>query len=106
MSTPTDPRNWQGSGNRSVANMFIDLGHGVAMNDEQFQDAMAERRAMHDLNKNDVVIGCPLCMVLPKSDVELAEQAVAEAQAELERAKEALAAAKKMSPSEPEPENR
>ena len=22
-----DPRNWQGSGNRSVANMFIDLGH-------------------------------------------------------------------------------
>ena len=24
-----DPRNWQGSGNRSVANMFIDLGMGV-----------------------------------------------------------------------------
>jgi hypothetical protein len=24
-----DPRNWQGSGNRSVANMFLDLGQGV-----------------------------------------------------------------------------
>ena len=32
-----DPRNWQGSGNRSVANMFIDLGQGVALSDEQFQ---------------------------------------------------------------------
>ena len=31
-----DPRNWQGSGNRSVANMFIDLGQGVALTDEQF----------------------------------------------------------------------
>ena len=32
-----DPRNWQGSGNRSVTNMFIDLGMRVTMNDEQFQ---------------------------------------------------------------------
>ena len=31
-----DPRNWQGSGNRSVANMFIDLGNRV----------VAERRAV------------------------------------------------------------
>ena len=39
-----DPRNWQGSGNRSVANMFIDLGQGVALSDDQFQKEMAERR--------------------------------------------------------------
>ena len=39
-----DPRNWQGSGNRSVANMFIDLGQGVALSDEQFQAEMAKRR--------------------------------------------------------------
>src|SRR5690606_26473244 len=31
-----DPRNWQGSGNRSVANMFIDLGIQLTLSDEQF----------------------------------------------------------------------
>jgi hypothetical protein len=60
-----DPRNWQGSGNRSVANMFIDLGMRVALNDEQFQEEMAKRRERLHLTKNDVVIGCPLCMVVP-----------------------------------------
>jgi len=58
-----DPRNWQGSGNRSIANMFIDLGQGVSLTDEQFQQEMAERRARLHLTKNDVVIGCPLCLV-------------------------------------------
>src|SRR5216684_1197140 len=53
-----DPRNWQGSGNRSVANMFIDLGQGVALSDEQFQQEMAKRRR---LTKGDIIIGCPLC---------------------------------------------
>jgi hypothetical protein len=53
-----DPRNWQGSGNRSVANMFIDLGQGVALSDEQFQAEMAKRR---ETSKGDVIIGCPLC---------------------------------------------
>ena len=56
-----DPRNWQGSGNRSVANMFIDLGQRVALNDEQFQAEMAKRREKLHLTRNDVVIGCPLC---------------------------------------------
>ena len=56
-----DPRNWQGSGNRSVANMFIDLGIRVALTDEQFQDEMAKRREKLNLTRNDVVIGCPLC---------------------------------------------
>jgi len=60
-----DPRNWQGSGNRSVANMFIDLGMRVALNDEQFQEEMAKRREHLHLTKNDNVIGCPLCLVIP-----------------------------------------
>ena len=60
-----DPRNWQGSGNRSVANMFIDLGMRVALSDEQFQEEMAKRREKLHLTKNDNVIGCPLCLVPP-----------------------------------------
>ncbi len=60
-----DPRNWQGSGNRSVANMFIDLGMRLAMTDEQFQQEMADRRKKLELTVNDHVIGCPLCMVIP-----------------------------------------
>jgi hypothetical protein len=60
-----DPRNWQGSGNRSIANMFIDLGMGVSLSDEQFQQEMADRRAKLNLTKNDNVIGCPLCLVTP-----------------------------------------
>ena len=58
-----DPRNWQGSGNRSVSNMFIDLGHGVALDEEQFQAEMAKRREALEVTKNDHVLGCPLCMV-------------------------------------------
>jgi len=58
-----DPRNWQGSGNRSVANMFIDLGQRVSMSDEQFRDEMARRRSKLHLTKNDNLIGCPLCTV-------------------------------------------
>jgi len=60
-----DPRNWQGSGNRSVANMFIDLGMRVALNDDQFQEEMAKRRERLKITKNDSVIGCPLCNVIP-----------------------------------------
>ncbi len=60
-----DTRNWQGSGNRSVANMFIDLGMRVALTDEQFVEEMALRRERLALGPNDHVIGCPLCMVIP-----------------------------------------
>ncbi|MEX2507666.1 MAG: hypothetical protein WD406_12170, partial [Pseudohongiellaceae bacterium] len=56
-----DPRNWQGSGNRSVTNMFIDLGLRVSLSDDQFHEAMAERREELDMGPNDHVIGCPLC---------------------------------------------
>ena len=58
-----DPRNWQGSGNRSVSNMFIDLGARVSLTDEQFKDEMAKRREKLKLSGNTVVIGCPLCNV-------------------------------------------
>ena len=75
-----DPRNWQGAGNRSVGNMFIDLGHGVAMTDEQFQEEMDNRREMHNLTKNDHVIGCPLCMVTPLTELEEAQLALQDAE--------------------------
>ena len=61
-----DPRNWQGSGNRSVANMFIDLGNRVSLTDEQFQAEMAARREKLKLTRNSMVIGCPLCSILPE----------------------------------------
>jgi hypothetical protein len=69
-----DTRNWQGSGNRSVSNMFIDLGIQVAMTDEQFVREMKERVEFFGLDKNDHVVGCPLCM----ADIPLLPEAVAE----------------------------
>ena len=56
-----DPRNWQGSGNRSVTNMFIDLGMRGTLTEDQFFEEMEERRQVLDLGPNDHVIGCPLC---------------------------------------------
>ncbi len=56
-----DARNWSGAGNRSISNMFIDLGQGVALTDDQFQAEMKQRREKLKLGRNDVVIGCPLC---------------------------------------------
>ncbi|MDP6580529.1 MAG: hypothetical protein QF681_07730 [Vicinamibacterales bacterium] len=58
-----DPRNWGGGGRRSVANMFIDLGEGIALTDEEFELEMGMRRNRLNLTVNDVVIGCPLCQV-------------------------------------------
>ena len=60
-----DPRNWQGSGNRSIANMFIDLGQIMPLTDAEFQDEMAKRREKLGPNRPDVIIGCPLCNVIP-----------------------------------------
>lgn len=56
-----DTRNWSGAGNRSISNMFIDLGQGIALSDEQFYAEMARRREKLKLSANDVLIGCPLC---------------------------------------------
>ncbi len=57
-----DSRNWQGSGNRSVTNMFIDLGMRVTLSEEQFFDEMENRREKLNLGPNDHQIGCPLCL--------------------------------------------
>ena len=56
-----DTRNWSGAGNRSISNMFIDLGQGIALTDEQFYAEMAKRREKLKLGANDMLIGCPLC---------------------------------------------
>ena len=72
-----DARNWQGSGNRSVTNMFIDLGIRVSMTDEQFFEEMERRREELDLGPNDHVIGCPLCgapLVAPISEESESEE--------------------------------
>ena len=66
-----DPRNWQGSGNRSTQNMFLDLGIRVTMNEEQFLEAMAERREVLNMGPNDHVIGCPLCGATLVSPIEV-----------------------------------
>jgi hypothetical protein len=42
--------------------MFIDLGIRVTMTDDQFFEAMEERRQTLNLGPNDHVIGCPLCL--------------------------------------------
>lgn len=56
-----DPRNWSGSGNRSITNMFIDLGQGLGLTEDQFQAEMKRRREKFHWSPNTVVIGCPLC---------------------------------------------
>jgi hypothetical protein len=42
--------------------MFIDLGIRVTLTDDQFHEAMEERRQALNLGPNDHVIGCPLCL--------------------------------------------
>ena len=59
-----DPRNWSGSGNRSITNMFIDLGNRVSLTDEQFQQEMADRVAANP--GLDIFAGCPLCCPVAK----------------------------------------
>ena len=57
-----DARNWSGSGNASITNMFLHLGQSVGLTDEQFVKEMAERRERLGLTNNDHPLGCPLCM--------------------------------------------
>ena len=56
-------------------------------------EAMAERREMLNLTRNDHVIGCPLCSVIPPTALELAQEELAKAQQAVARAE---AAAKKV----------
>jgi hypothetical protein len=60
-----DPRNWSGSGHRSVDNMVINLMQVINLTDEQFQAEMAKRRQTLNLKEGQTVIGCPLCSVAP-----------------------------------------
>jgi hypothetical protein len=46
--------------------MFIDLGMGVALTDEQFLAEMAKRREVMKQTQSDVFLGCPLCNVNPR----------------------------------------
>ena len=66
-----DPRNWTGSGNRSVTNMFLELGNNVGMSDAQFQEEMMKRRALHP--GADHFAGCPLCSVADRRPVQPAQ---------------------------------
>ena len=55
-----DPRNWSGSGHRSVDNMFINLIQAVYMDDEEFATEVAQREArlMADGGRD---LGCLTC---------------------------------------------
>jgi hypothetical protein len=56
-----DPRNWQGLGHRSIDNMAILIAPVILLNDQEFQEEMAERRKVLKLAKGQTVLGCPLC---------------------------------------------
>jgi hypothetical protein len=61
----TEPRNWKGSGNMSISNMFHDNGESIALTEEQFFAEMERRKQKLKWSKNDVIIGCPLCNSTP-----------------------------------------
>jgi mono/diheme cytochrome c family protein len=60
-----DPRNWSGSGHRSVDNMVINLMEVIYLNDDQFQAELAARREKLNLKEGQTMIGCPLCGAPP-----------------------------------------
>jgi hypothetical protein len=60
-----DPRNWQGSGNRSIANMFIDPRSERLPSPRSSSRRWAKRREKRKMKKNDYFIDCPLCGVPP-----------------------------------------
>ena len=64
-----DNRNWQGSGRRSTANMFLELGWVVRLTEEEFQAEMAERR-LRMKDRNDFDVGCPLCWAFVEENFE------------------------------------
>jgi hypothetical protein len=78
----SDARNWAGAGNRSMSNMFIDLGERVTMTPEQFVEEVRGRVEKFGITKNDYMIGCPLCLAVvptpgPKPDHLLTDSAPA-----------------------------
>lgn len=59
-----DPRNWSGSGHRSVDNMFINLLQAIYMDDEVFAGEVAKREARLQLT-GGTDIGCLTCGTSP-----------------------------------------
>ena len=57
-----DPRNWSGSGHRSVDNMFINLMQAIYLDDEEFAAAVAEREAAVAAGGGPD-LGCVVCGV-------------------------------------------
>jgi hypothetical protein len=55
-----DPRNWSGSGHRSVDNMFINLLQAIYMDDDEFAVEVAKRDAQLQLT-GGTDIGCLTC---------------------------------------------
>lgn len=62
-----DPRNWSGSGHRSVDNMFINLLQAIYLDDEEFAAEVAEREQLR-LADGGVDIGCLVCGALGTED--------------------------------------
>ena len=62
-----DPRNWSGSGHRSVDNMMINLMQAIFLTDEQFEGEVAKRREKLGLKVGQTVPGCPTCGAPPKA---------------------------------------
>ena len=62
-----DPRNWSGSGHRSVDNMMINLMQAITLTDEQFEAEVAKRRQQLGLKPGQTVIGCPTCSAPPRA---------------------------------------
>ena len=58
-----DPRNWSGGGHRSVDNMNLLLGAGISLTDEEFAQAVQERREKLGVTGRQIVPGCPTCSV-------------------------------------------
>ena len=42
-------------------NMMINIGKGIFLSDEEFQQEIAKRREKLQLAEGQTVIGCPLC---------------------------------------------
>jgi hypothetical protein len=66
-----DPRNWSGLGHRSIENMMVNIGQGLALTDEEFDHEMADRRKALHLKEGESVLGCPLCGYIKKTTTEV-----------------------------------
>jgi hypothetical protein len=61
----TDSRNWRGSGNLSISNMFHENGERIALTEDQFFAEMERRKEKLHWRPGQVIPGCPLCNTEP-----------------------------------------